>query len=66
MKDLPLHLLLFAFMGLSIVVLGAMFSEREDGPLFAGLPKRLGWFFLGCGVLAGVMLLAEHTVAAVH
>lgn len=64
--DLPIHLLLFAVVALAIVMLSSFFSEPEDGPALRALPRRLLYFFVGCGVLAGLMLIAEHTVASVN
>lgn len=63
--DLPIHLLLFSVVALAIVMLSSFFSEPEDGPALRALPRRLLYFFVGCGVLAGLMLIAEHTVASV-
>ena len=65
MKDLPLHLLLFAVAGAVIVVIGAMFAEPEDERMLATLPRRLLTFFLGCLAVALVMLICEHTFASV-
>lgn len=66
MKDIGVHLLLFAVVAAAIVMLSAFFNEAEDGPALRALPRRLLYFFVGCGVLAGLMLLAEHTVASVN
>lgn len=64
--DIGIHLVLFAVVGAAIVMMSSFFSEAEDGPALRALPRRLLYFFVGCGVLAGLMLLAEHTVASVH
>lgn len=66
MTDLPIHLALFTVVGLAIVLMSSFFSEPEDGPALRTVPRRLLYFFVGCGVLAGLMLLAEHTVASVR
>lgn len=63
MKDLPVHLLLFAVVGIVITSMGAVFGEPEDGPAFRSLPKRLLWFFLGCAVFSAVLLLVERYLA---
>ena len=63
MKDLPIHLVLFAVVGLVITVLNAVFAEPSDGNAVRGLPKRLIWFFLGCAAFAAVLLLVEHLLA---
>lgn len=64
--DIAVHLLLFAVVAAAIVLMSAFFSEQEDGPALRAFPRRLLYFFVGCGVLAGLMLLAEHTVASVN
>ncbi|MCA8981851.1 MAG: hypothetical protein H6831_09520 [Planctomycetes bacterium] len=64
--DLPIHLALFTVVALAIVMLSSFFTEPEDGPALRALPRRMLYFFVGCGVLAGLMLIAEHTVASVH
>ncbi len=66
MKDLPVHLLLFAVVGIVITGLNAVFAEAQDASALRSLPKRLLWFFLGCGALAVCMLLAERFLAAAH
>ena len=38
-------------------------AEPEDGAALRAYPKRLLYFLLGCGALAGLMLLAEQTSA---
>ena len=65
MKDIGFHLLLFVAIGIVIVTISAFFAEMEDGPALRSLPRRLVVFFAGCALLAGLMLLAEHTVASV-
>jgi len=65
-KDLPVHLLLFAVVGLVITGMNAVFAEAEDAGAVRSLPKRLAWFFLGCAALAACILLAERFLAAAH
>lgn len=65
MKDLPTHLLLFAIVGLAIVACSLVFSEPDDGKALKNLPKRLFWFFVGCGILAAILLFVEHAFASV-
>ena len=65
MNDLGIHLALFALVSSVIVLLGSFYAEALDGPAFRGIARRLAVFFLGCAVLVGVMLLCEHTLAAV-
>lgn len=66
MKDIGTHLVLFAVVGLAIVTLSAVFAEPADAPAVRSLPRRLVWFFVGCGVVAGILLALEHTVASVR
>lgn len=63
MKDLPIHLLLFALVGVVITALNAVFAEPEDANALRGLPKRLMWFFVGSGVFAAALLIVEHVLA---
>ena len=65
MKDLPIHILLFAVVGLAIVTLNAVFAEQDDRSALRSLPRRFAWFFAGCGILAVVMLLLERVFASV-
>ena len=64
MNDLPFHLLIFAVTGAVIVIVSAMFSEATDIAALRVVPKRLLYFLIGCSVVAGVMLLLEHTLAS--
>ena len=65
MNDLPVHILLFLLTGAVIVVVSTMFAEPEDAAMRQALPRRLLTFFLGCGAVIAVMLICEHTFAAV-
>jgi hypothetical protein len=65
-NDLPTHILLFLFVGLAIVSLGSFFGDTEDAPAIGNIPRRLLVFFAGCGVVALLLLVLEHTVAAVN
>ena len=47
MKDLPIHLLLFAFVGLVISGLNAVFADPDDASALRSLPRRCLWFFGG-------------------
>jgi hypothetical protein len=64
MNDLPIHLLLFAIIGIAIVTLGSFFGDAADAAALANIPRRLLVFFAGCGLVALVLLAIEHTVAA--
>lgn len=64
MKDLGVHLLLFALVAAGIVLLSAFFSEERDGAALAGLPRRFLVFFAGCAILAGVLIFLEHAFAS--
>lgn len=64
MNDIGVHLLLFAAVALAIVTLGVFYSEAEDGAARGVWPRRMLAFAVGCGVLVAVMLVCEHTFAA--
>ena len=65
MNDLGTHLLLFLVISTVIVMMSAFFSEREDGPALRSFPRRFVYFLVGCGLLTGLMLAAEATLASV-
>lgn len=64
MSEFVIHLALFLLVSCAIVLMGAFYSEAEDGQALRSVPRRLAVFLLGCGALAGVMLICEHTFAA--
>jgi len=64
-KDLPVHLALFLVIAIPIVVLGAFYSEADDARALRSIPRRLLMFVIGCCVVVGVMLICEHTFAAI-
>ena len=66
MKDPAFHLFLFAIVAIAIVTSSAFYADAEDAPAFRSIARRLFWFVGGCALLAALILLAEHTVAAVH
>jgi hypothetical protein len=61
--SLAIHLGLFAVVALAIVVMSAFYAEAQDRSALRSLPKRLLAFSLGCALLAGVILVCEHTFA---
>jgi len=65
-KDLPIHLVLFAVVGLVISGLSAVFAEPEDGRALKGFPRRYLWFLGGCAVFAAVLLAAEKLLARTY
>jgi hypothetical protein len=65
-RDLGFHLVLFVVLGIAIVTLSAFFAEPEDGRALRSVPRRLLVLLIGCTILAGLMLIAEHTVASVR
>ena len=65
MNDLVVHVLLFLAASLAIVGLGTCYADAADGPALRNFPRRFLMFLAGCGLLALVMLLLEHTVASV-
>lgn len=64
MNDLGVHLLLFLVASAVIVLMGAFYSEAADGKAFRAFPRRLLVFLAGCAVLVAVVLVCEHTFAA--
>lgn len=65
MHDLGTHALLFLVTATVIVAVSCMFSEQEDRAALAVFPRRLLKFILGSGLVLGVMLVLEHTLASV-
>jgi hypothetical protein len=63
-SGLWVHLLLFLLMGTAIVTLGTFYADAEDGRARKLWPRRMLSFFGGCAVLVLVMLVCEHTFAA--
>ncbi|MAE27840.1 MAG: hypothetical protein QF599_05590 [Planctomycetota bacterium] len=66
MNDLALHILLFCVAGLVVVLLGALYGEADDRRALRSVPRRLLVFLFGCGAVAAVLLLLEHTLASVN
>ena len=66
MTDIGIHVLLFALIGAGIMAMASFYSETADGPALRGLPRRFVVFVIGCGILAALMVVAEHTVASVR
>lgn len=66
MSGVTLHVLLFLLASVAIVGLGSCYSDAEDGPALRNFPRRYLMFVAGCGLLALVMIVLEHTVASVN
>lgn len=65
MNDLGFHLALF-FLSTAIVVgVSCMFTEADDSRALRLFPRRYLTFTIVSGIVVGVMLLIEHTVASV-
>lgn len=64
MNDIVIHALLFLVIASAIVTLGVFYSEADDAAARAVWPKRMLTFLVGCAVLVAVMLVCEHTFAA--
>ena len=64
MNDLGIHIALFLVISAAIVLCGAFYSEPDDTRALRSLPRRFATFAIGCTVLAVVMLICEHTFAA--
>ena len=60
-----MHALLFLALALPIVVMGAFYSEPEDGPALRSVPRRYGVFVLACASVAAVMLVLESLFVSV-
>ncbi|MFT7669481.1 MAG: hypothetical protein ACI8X5_002184 [Planctomycetota bacterium] len=65
MNDIGIHLVLFGLLSAGIVLIGAFFTEQDDNKALHSFPQRFLVFIVGCGVLTGVLLIFEHTFAAV-
>jgi len=65
MKDVWVHTGLFLVVSAVFIVIAAFYSEAEDVPALRSMPRRFVYFVLGCLVLAGLMLVFEHTIASV-
>jgi preprotein translocase subunit Sec61beta len=65
MHDLGTHALLFLVTASIVVAVSCMFSEEEDRAALAVFPRRLFKFMVGSGIVLGVMLVLEHTLASV-
>lgn len=65
MTPLLVHLGLFLVVSAAIVLLGCFYGDAYDRPALRAFPRRYGMFLLGCGVLVALMLVCEHTFAAV-
>ena len=66
MKDVGIHIALFLVVSVAFVVIAAFYAEARDEAALRSIPRRLLYFVLGCSVLVGLMLLAEHTIASVN
>jgi hypothetical protein len=63
-NDLWVHLGLFTVLSAVIVLMSVFFTEPEDGPALRSFPRRFVVFLVGCAVLAGLLLILEHTLAS--
>lgn len=66
MSDILVHVLLFLVAALAIVGLGSCYADADDARALRHFPRRFLMFLAGCGVLAAIMLVLEHTVASVR
>ena len=64
--ELVIHIALFLVLSLAICVMGAFYTEPEDGPALRSLPRRYATFLGACAAVAVVMLLAEYLFASVR
>lgn len=63
--ELLIHIGLFLIASVAIVGLGSCYSDAEDGPALRNFPRRYLMFVGGCGLLAVIMIVLEHTIASV-
>ncbi len=63
--ELGIHILLFTLVAGGIVLMGAFYAEGGNATALASVPRRLFMFLASCALLAGIMLLCEHTFASV-
>lgn len=66
MNDIWFHLLLFLAASTIIVMVSCMFTEAEDAAAVRSFPRRWLTFIGGCGLVAVLMLVAEHTFASIN
>lgn len=66
MKDLPVHIALFAVISLAIVTTAAFYAHSSDREALASVPRRFAVFVVGCALLAVVMLAVEYLFAGVR
>lgn len=66
MNDIGFHLLLFVAASTIIVMVSCMFTEADDQRALRSFPGRWLKFLGGCGLVAVLMLVAEHTFASIH
>lgn len=65
MNGLIVHVGLFVVLSFAIVVMGALYAEPDDRKALASVPRRLTVFLVSCALVAGLMLVLEHTFASV-
>ncbi len=64
MSDLLVHALLFVLVSSVIVLLGSLHAEADDRRAYRSYSRRLLVFLFGSAVLVAIMLVCEHTFAA--
>ena len=65
MNDLGLHVGLFLLVIAVVVAVSCMFTEAEDGKALELFPRRYFVFVVVSAAVAAVMLVVEHTFAAI-
>lgn len=65
MIDPLVHGLLFLLVVLAIIVVHGFFYSTDDRTALRTVPIRVARFVFWCGVVAGILIVAEHTVASV-
>jgi hypothetical protein len=63
--SLVAHIGFFLALSLVIVAMSAFYSEPEDAPALASIPRRYGVFVGACAIVALVMLALESLFVSV-
>lgn len=66
MIDPLIHVVLFLTVVLVIIVVHGFFYTTDDRKALASVPWRFARFVFWCAIVAGGMILAQHTVASIH
>ena len=65
MTGILVHGVFFLALSVPIVVMGAFYSEYEDGPALRSIPRRYGVFVGACALVAVAMLVLASLFTSV-